>query len=664
MRSDDPARDRPPGGGAGAARWWLAPLLLAVLTVGAHAWDLNGEFAYDDAMYIVNNPAVQAGLGHWTRFFTDVTTYGSLKTDHYRPLVALSYAANVSMGLGTFGFKATQVGLHLLTVLALYWLMGLIGRRPEAGGVGIGLPRGTALATAAWVAVAPFNVDAVHYLTARSSVLCGLFCVLAVGCFVRMRRARGGAMWGWYAAHLAALGLAAVSKETGLALPAVALAVDLILLRPGTGRRPPRYWWPYAPYLAGSVLAWLLMPNVHRIFSYLSQVFGEEWRLAAAIRCLVENVRLMLLPTGLSITHSLGPGLRLTDAATVASALLVVAAAAGAWGVRRRAPLVTFGLAWYFLLIAPSTFVHLWEVLQEHRGYAASLGVGMVLGWAAAALWAVAQRRRRLVAACLGMVLVLLLWTTHARQLDWRSDRTLWSQALKLNPDSARPYAGLGVYYARNGDFARAEPLLLKSVRLDPSETQVVLDLARLYQDTDRLDKAERALLFARRMVPRDPVTFGRLLGFYEATGQLAKEVPLYREALTRWRSHAGETHLALGNLYRRMGDPGAAEAELRLALDKLPNRARVPAELARLAREGGRPAEAADWLERAVRLEPGAARLWFDLGGDLEAAGRPDESRLAYRRFLELASGPDPEGRVAAARRRLAGSGGGSGTP
>jgi len=634
-----------------------------VLTVGAHVWDLTGEFAYDDSMYIVNNPAVQAGIGHWTRFFTDITTYGSLKTNHYRPLVALSYAANVSMGLGTFGFKATQLGLHLLTVLSLYWLVGLIGRDRAAGGAGLRLPPGTALAAAAWVGVAPFNVDAVHYLTARSSVLCGLFAVLAVGFFVKMRRARGGAVWGWYAAHLAALGLAAVSKETGLALPAVALAADLVLLRPEAGRRPAVYWWPYAPYAAGSALAWLLMPNVHRIFSYVGLVFATEWRLAAAIRCLVENVRLMLLPTGLSITHALGPGLRLSDAATVAAGLLVLAAVAGAWRARRAAPLAVFGLAWYLLLIAPSTFVHLWEVLQEHRGYPASLGIGMALGWGVAWLWTAAHRRRRLVAACLGTALVLLLWTAHARQLEWANDGTLWGQAVRLHPDSPRAHAGLGAYYAKNGDFARAEPHLLRSVQLDPTETQVVLDLALLYQDTGRFDQAERTLLFARRMVPRDPVTFGWLLRFYERTDQLAKIVPLYEEALTRWPSHAGETHLALGNLYRRLARPEPAEAELRQALALRPDLAQVPAELGTLAQDGGRPAEAADWFERAARLEPGAADYRFDQARALEAAGRPEEAGAAYRAFLARAAGPDPEGRRETARERLAALGGGEGT-
>jgi Flp pilus assembly protein TadD len=98
------------------------------------------------------------------------------------------------------------------------------------------------------------------------------------------------------------------------------------------------------------------------------------------------------------------------------------------------------------------------------------------------------------------------------------------------------------------------------------------------------------------------------------------------------------------------------------MALKALPGMARVPAELARLATDGGRPGEAAAWLEKAVRLAPGAAGYWFDLGEALDGAGQADDARLAYRRFLQLATGPDPEGRRETARDRLARMAGGEG--
>ncbi|MBI5066989.1 MAG: hypothetical protein HZB56_02035, partial [Deltaproteobacteria bacterium] len=106
--------------------WAMLGLVLAAM--GAHAWNLGGEFVFDDFIYIVLNPAVQAGLADWTRFFTDPGTYAGGPADHYRPLVTLSYAANVAMGWGMFGFKATQLLLHVATVLLLYRGLTLLCR--------------------------------------------------------------------------------------------------------------------------------------------------------------------------------------------------------------------------------------------------------------------------------------------------------------------------------------------------------------------------------------------------------------------------------------------------------------------------------------------------------------------------------------------------------
>ncbi|MBI5135697.1 MAG: hypothetical protein HZA24_00010, partial [Nitrospirae bacterium] len=102
--------------------------LVALATVLGHVWNLRGDYVYDDFIYIVLNPAVQAGLADWTRFFTDPASYSWLPTSHYRPLVTLSYAANVAMGWGMFGFKATQLLLHVATVLLLYRGLTLLCR--------------------------------------------------------------------------------------------------------------------------------------------------------------------------------------------------------------------------------------------------------------------------------------------------------------------------------------------------------------------------------------------------------------------------------------------------------------------------------------------------------------------------------------------------------
>jgi len=491
---------------AGTRARAFGPALLAVaLAVATHAFELHGEFVFDDVLYVMFNPAVRQGIGgDWLRFFTDHTLYSSLAaTVHYRPLVVLSYAANGGAGDGTFAYKATQVGLHALTVLGLYWSLTVLRRlRPE-------LPAGVPFLAAAWVGIVPFNVEAVHYIAARSSLMCGTFSAWAVGLFLSMRLAaaptRAAA---WYLAHLAAVAAALSCKETALALPAVMLAADLLLVRPGpAGPRlsGARLAWPYVPYLAGLVLVLLVMPNVNHTFGYLRQVFTDEWRLATAFYCLAENLRLMVLGTGLTAVHPIDPGAGLLSASTLAALAAVALLAAGAFALRRRVPLAAFGYVWYLFLIAPSTFVHLNVILEEHRGYTASFGVGMALAALAGALWRAASRRRAAVAAGIAAVGLLLIAGTVHRERVWATGVTLWEDAAAHDPGRPGPRANLGMMRLNGGDAAGAERDLRQALALDPTFLPARRGLAHLLGVQGRYREALDLLVPLVAQVPDDP---------------------------------------------------------------------------------------------------------------------------------------------------------------
>ena len=51
---------------------------------------------------------------------------------------------------------------------------------------------------------------------------------------------------------------------------------------------------------------------------------------------------------------------------------------------------------------------------------------------------------------------------------------------------------------------------------------------------------------------------------------------------------------------------------------------------------------DAAGQYEQALRLEPGQGTWWMGLGLSMEAQGKGEEARLAYRRALEVGNLPD----------------------
>ncbi len=536
-------------------------LILALVTVLAHMWELHGEFVYDDLIYIVENEAFKDDTGHWLRFLLDPYLYGTT-TGHYRPLVAMSYAANLAMGWGTFGFKVTQLLLHLGTVLGFMWLLTQLRRRVS------GLPVAIPLVGALLAAILPFNVEAVHYLTARSSVMCGLFSVWSVAAFLAMRGATAvGPRIGWYLFHLVALVAAVTSKETGLALPLLILCTDLILVCPGRPRIRAdwRFWVPYLPYGVGLLVALPIMPNVQRVPSYLWQVFHDDGRLPAALQAVVEAVRLVLLPTHLSVSHPITIAARWTDLATLLAVLVWLAMLGGVIRGWRRRPLLAYGLTWFLVMISPSTFVHLHEIFQENRGYTASFGLLIGLCWGLSWLWQTAPLRRRqlsvlmlLVASCYLAITVTYqqVWATqkglwlHAGTVnpgDWRVSHNLafayedlgqdhhaleqWRRLLTLQPDYVDGWIGLGSLLRRMGRPGAAIGIYRQALALDPQDGRSWNGLGIALQQTGDLFAAEEAFHEATLRVPEGGDGWNNLGVLLASNGRLKEARQVFLRA-------------------------------------------------------------------------------------------------------------------------------------
>ena len=182
-------------------RIWPGLLLLALLVI--YLPDLGHGFIKDDFVWIEQNQARSPG---------DLAAPFTTAPDFYRPLVALSFAANWRLfGAEPLGYGLTNLAL-LLGGAALLWSLA----------AALGLPRGAALAcTALWTLNFHGISMALLWISGRTSLLATLFSLLAARAFVR-----GAGPWaaGWTL-------LAMLSKEEAVLLPFVLFA--WAALRPG-----------------------------------------------------------------------------------------------------------------------------------------------------------------------------------------------------------------------------------------------------------------------------------------------------------------------------------------------------------------------------------------------------------------------------------------------
>src|SRR5205807_3669348 len=114
-----------------------------------------------------------------------------------------------------------------------------------------------------------------------------------------------------------------------------------------------------------------------------------------------------------------------------------------AWRERKAVGLISLGLTWFLLLLAPSAvlvMLDLGEPMVEHRVYLASCGLFMAAGAATGRLWAafVTPRARHRAAALAIVGAVALSGATLVRNAVWSRPVMLRLEAVQGAPDHSR----------------------------------------------------------------------------------------------------------------------------------------------------------------------------------------------------------------------------------
>ena len=105
---------------------YLAIGLACLLGVGVYAPGLQGSFALDDYTNVVQNPAIAIQSLSWDSLSHAAFSFQAGPT--MRPLSMLSFALNAYFtGVDAAGpFKATNLAIHLINGLLVFWLLSQI----------------------------------------------------------------------------------------------------------------------------------------------------------------------------------------------------------------------------------------------------------------------------------------------------------------------------------------------------------------------------------------------------------------------------------------------------------------------------------------------------------------------------------------------------------
>lgn len=609
--------------------------LLAGIGIIVYINSFSNSFQYDDQVTIEYNRDIRT-LGNIPHFFVKPKLLTAIilpqEAGHYRPFVITSYAINYAIGaLNPAGYHIVNLALHVGSAFLIFLIVQamLTSAMPGSGEAGEGRLGLAAVSASLIFLVHPFNSEAVNYITARSSVMSGLFYLLGFYCWVRFREA--GAVR-FYTASLLAFAAGMLSKEVAITLPIVFFLYDLYFkdIR-SSGVRPPGSvpgflfnWHTYVPYIPFVLLVaapylYMRMTSFGRVLPHFKRDMGTQ--IFSQLPVLIKHLQMFLIPTPLTVFHhvELYTGFWLFP--VLSSALIILIYLAVAMFLFRTSMhhwrVLSFFLVWFFIVLLPVIVIPLNAMFQENRGYLAVMSFTVVAGVSIEEL-----RRKRgwrqavLVLAALSTVYSVV--TLH-RNTVWKDELSLWSDAVKKAPLSPEVYTALGFAYRNAGLYPQAVGASEKALTLGGEGNYFAHEnLGMVYMAQERWTMAAEEL-----------------------------------EKAVQGNSYKAQNHFNLGIVYDKLEKPDLAEKEYKEALRLDQDYYRPYVKLGILYSRDGRIEEAIQTFSRALSVSPEQLLPRFFLGTLLEGTGRKEEARQYYVQIVEQ-GGEGDEAIVREARKRL----------
>ncbi|MHB9154251.1 MAG: tetratricopeptide repeat protein [Endomicrobiales bacterium] len=604
------------------------PVLAAALALAAAVTyypSLQNGFVgiIDDNGLVCENPKIAAPSGDALK-----AIWGAPHTGLYVPLVLSSYALEYRLfGLRPAAFHATNLLLHVVNALLVFWLFLLLTKRRPA-----------AFIAALLFALHPLHVESVAWISERKDVLYAFF-FLASFLLYLQHRDKGGAAR--YIFSLAAFLFSLLSKPMAVTLPLVLLATDRLLYE----EKIKKSLVKLLPFFVLAALFGAL--NVLAQYQYSPRdvslaALPSFQRLLVAGHSLVFYLYKAFLPFPLSFQYHLPvfqESGRLSAQVLVSNGILAALAALTVYSLRfTRA--VAWGALFFGITLAPAlNLVPFGLAMAADRyTYLPLLGLFylIALAWTRAYDGAGTGRRLRpALLACTAVLLAGASFMSWERCRVWKDDLTLINDMIRQSPAWPHPYMALGQLYERRGDRDQAVLNLKKAIALDGANAEYH---TRLGDACYRFGQWQEALAAYRAALSLAPRSLDASLGLVNACVKLgeydtAKEAALKLNAL---HPGSGDARVSLGTVHAHLGEFPAAEALFNeaLRLDPLNVNARVNLGVLYLERNERGAARAQ--FEKAAALNGGDREMYNNLGS-LYMEQQAYEKALAAFRAAEV---------------------------
>ncbi|RMF92526.1 MAG: tetratricopeptide repeat protein [Candidatus Schekmanbacteria bacterium] len=548
-------------------------------------------FLYDDVRIISNNPSIRKPLSSLSFLQGEGSN---------RPLLMFSFALNYAFGrLNVFGYHIVNLIFHIINSFLVFLILHLIFKfhiNSGDGGADENYSFFSSMAGALFFLCNPLATESVTYISSRSSLLSTTFFLSAFVLFI-LGRNKGSFLHYLLSFLLFLLGVG--FKETVLVFPFITALYEIFFCKKGN-KKTLSFYIPL-------ILAVFFIVAFRYTFVFsLSSPDNTKRNIVHHI--LTESALIpysllkTFLPFNLNIDHSFS---LIKSPFSIEFLLVLLVWIIIFWLLGKLSTTLNgsaFSLFWFILSLSPHLLIRLNDLYAERWLYLPMIGVSFLIS--ELLFYFFRSRYSKHLIICTVLIVLFFSIGTFERNSIYKSEITLWKDAVKKSPLKARPHNNYGYALQKAGFVDEAIKEYLIALRINPLYIEAHNNLGAAYAEKGLYERAEYEFKRAISLKGDSPKTYNNLGMLYQRRGLLDLAIIKYKKAI-RLDPSIAEVHNNLGYAYLSKGMTNMALEE----------------------------------CKKAVELDKNFPEAYHNLGLCYEAKGMIDEAERSYEYALALNS-------------------------
>ena len=514
-------------------------VLLAAVTLAVF-WPVNQYgFVYDDVVYVTQNRNIQSGITLDGMRWAFSTRYADL----WHPLTWLSLMLDYEFyGLHAGGYHVTNLTLHILSTLLLFWLFHrMTGALWRSAFV------------AAFFALHPLHVESVAWVSERKDVLSAFFWMLTLCLYVFYTEKQSIKR---YLLVVFSFVLALLSKPMVVTLPLIMILLDFWPLKrfENQNRLSDMIVWQLREKLPLIVLSAVLVaftlyiPNEQQTFE---KSFSVMSRLANAPVAFVTYLVKTFWPHAMAAFYPFPAQILLWQ--SIGAFLLIIVITLAVAVTIKRLPFLIVGWAWYAIVITPvigiiqiSAYPY---AMADRYHYLPSIGLAVMFAWGIPLLMKNRQTGKKILFPAGAVFFSGLAFLSWNQCSYWENSAILWKHALEVTENNYRAHGNLGLARFDEGEYDQALDHYNKAVSIEPDDVYSYNNRGIIYGKRGEYQQAIDDFNHALRIVPSFANAYNNRGYSYYKLGQYPRAIEDYGQAI-RFKPDYAEAYVNRGVLY------------------------------------------------------------------------------------------------------------------